>query len=243
MSGEARRDTAPLLAAMVHLYRAEVARGDAWRSRLDATTNWALTTTAAVVSFGLGSASASHAVMLVGMYLVLNFLFIESGRYRNWDVYLRRVRLLEVGFYLPLLRDEPFDGQRLRELAIMLDTPRIEVPFWLALSQRVRRAYGPVLVVLLAAWLVKLTVHHELLRSFGDLVDRAHVGFVPGGAVLGIVLVIYLAIGTITAASFWTRPPVTELRPSRRRRRPLAEAFERATTYPWLASEGGDLPE
>ncbi|MGC4113398.1 MAG: DUF2270 domain-containing protein [Myxococcales bacterium] len=229
MAEPVRRDDAPNTAALVHLYRGEVSRGDAWRARLDNTTNWALTTTAAVVSFGLGSAGASHAVFLAGIYLVINFLLIEAGRYRKWDVYLRRVRLLETGLFVPLLRDEPPEPMNLRELGQMLDAPRIEVPFWLALAQRIRRAYGAVLGVLLVAWIVKLTVRHEEIRSVGDFIGRAHVGFLPGGAVLGLVVLIYLALGSVTALSFWTRPPPTELRP-RRRRRSLREAFEGAAS-------------
>ncbi|HEY3451108.1 MAG TPA: DUF2270 domain-containing protein [Myxococcales bacterium] len=225
----AKPDDAPSVASLVHLYRGEVARGDSWRARLDNTTNWALTTAAAVVSFGLGSANASHAVFLAGIYLVLNFLLIEAGRYRKWDVYLRRVRLLETGLFVPLLRDEPPDPLSLRELGQMLEAPRLEVRFWVALAQRIRRAYGAVLGVLLIAWLVKLTVHHEELRSAADFVARAHVGFVPGGAVLSLVAALYLFLGFVTALSFWTRPPATELRP-RRRRRSLREAFEGAAT-------------
>ena len=227
MPESSKRDAGPTTAALVHLYRGEVARGDAWRARLDNTTNWALTTTAAVVSFGLGSPNAPHAVLLVGIYLVLNFLLIESGRYRKWDVYLRRVRLLEVGLFVPLLREEPLDAGSLRELSQMLDAPRIEVPFWLALAQRIRRAYGAVLGVLLVAWLVKLTVRHQQLRGLADFVERAHVGFVPGTVVLAVIAALYLGLGLVTALSFWTRPPATELRP-RRRRRSLREAFEGA---------------
>lgn len=231
MPHELRREPVVLTSGLVHLYRAEVSRGDAWRARLDNTTNWALTSTAAVVSFGLGSPGASHAVLLAGIYLVLTFLLIETGRYQKWDVYLRRVRLLEIGLYAPLLRDEPLDGQKLRELARMLDAPRIEVPFWMALAQRVKRAYGAVFAVLLAAWIVKLTVRARELASFGEFVDRARVGFLPGPAVFALVFVLYAALGALTAASFWARPIATELRPPRRRARPLSEAFERAPGY------------
>jgi len=140
--------------ALVHLYRGEVARADAWRSRLDNTTNWSLTITAAIISFGLGSVSAPHEVFLVGIFLVLNFMLIEARRYRVWDVYLRRVRFLEVGLYAPILRGEVLDKLLLRELASTLEAPRIIIPFKAALGQRVTRAYGTFLVVLLVAWVL-----------------------------------------------------------------------------------------
>src|ERR1044072_7927445 len=37
--------------AMVHLYRGEVGRANTWRMRLDGTTNWAVLTTGATLSF------------------------------------------------------------------------------------------------------------------------------------------------------------------------------------------------
>ena len=37
--------------AMVHFYRGEVQRSNVWRSRLDATTNWAVITAGATLSF------------------------------------------------------------------------------------------------------------------------------------------------------------------------------------------------
>ena len=74
MAGDTSLDTQKMAANLAHLYRGEMARADAWRARLDTTTNWALTTTAAVVTLGLGSPEITHAVFLVGMYLVINFL-------------------------------------------------------------------------------------------------------------------------------------------------------------------------
>ena len=43
---------------LVHFYRAVVSHADVWRQRMDATTNWAAATTAAMVTFAFGNASA-----------------------------------------------------------------------------------------------------------------------------------------------------------------------------------------
>jgi uncharacterized membrane protein len=37
--------------AMVHFFRAEIQRANVWRQRLDTTTNWAVVTTGAAISF------------------------------------------------------------------------------------------------------------------------------------------------------------------------------------------------
>jgi len=68
--------------SMVHMYRAEVARASVWRQRLDSTTNWAVLTTAAALSFAFGSEQTSHIVILLSTMLVTLFLFIEARRYR-----------------------------------------------------------------------------------------------------------------------------------------------------------------
>lgn len=86
-------------ASMVHLYRGELSRSDVWRSRLDTTTNWALTVAAATISFSFGSTQTSHATLLVGIWLVVTFLIIETRRYRYYDLWNRRLRLLEDGFW------------------------------------------------------------------------------------------------------------------------------------------------
>src|SRR5881628_1276105 len=139
-------------AALAQLYRGEVGRSDRWRSRLDTTTNWALTTTAAVISFGFGSASTSHVPLLVGLWMVLTFLFIEARRYRYYDLWNRRLRLLEDGYWAPLLRGEPVDPDAMRELALELERPTLQLSLFAALQTRLQRAYGSLVVVLFCTW-------------------------------------------------------------------------------------------
>ena len=72
--------------AMVHFYRAEVTRSNTWRQRLDATTNWAVVTTGAALSFAFGGISNTPTVILIDTFLVLMFLFIEARRYRYYEL-------------------------------------------------------------------------------------------------------------------------------------------------------------
>src|SRR4051794_11599610 len=65
-------------AVMAQIFRGELGRSDRWRTRLDTTTNWALTTTAAVISFGFSSPVASHVTLLVGIWMVTTFLMLEA---------------------------------------------------------------------------------------------------------------------------------------------------------------------
>src|SRR3954471_7447513 len=211
---------------LAQLYRGELSRSDRWRMRLDTTSNWALTTTAGVISYAFSNASTSHVVLLLGISLVLTFLALEARRYRYYDLWNRRLRLLEHGFWGPVLRHEPEDPDAMRELATELERPVLRLSLESALATRMNRAYGPILLVLLAAWFMKVWAHPRAARSLADLAERAHVGFVPGWLVLSGLGVFSLVSAALFASSFVGRSPLGELRPApRSRRRALWEAF------------------
>ena len=97
-----RLSTGEFTTALVHLYRAEAARANTWRIRLDTTTNWAVVTTGVAISFALGGPeSERHGVILLTSLLVTFFLLLESRRYRHYDIWQTRVHLLESDFFAP----------------------------------------------------------------------------------------------------------------------------------------------
>src|SRR5919201_3778373 len=79
--------------AIVHFYRGEIQRANTWRNRLDTTTNWAIITAGAAISFSLSDAGHHHGVLLINIALVLIFLTIEARRYRYYELVSYRVRL------------------------------------------------------------------------------------------------------------------------------------------------------
>jgi uncharacterized membrane protein len=215
-------------AAMAQLYRGELSRSDKWRTRLDTTTNWALTTTAAVISFGFANPASPHVTFIVGIWMVFTYLVIEARRYRYYDLWNRRVRLLEDGYWAPRLRHEPLDPDAMRELAVELTRPQIQLSFFSAVSTRLNRAYGPIFIVLLLSWFVKVYSYPEAPKTFGEFVRRAHVGPVPGGLVMGLLFLMCLLASYLFISSFFVRAPMGELRPrARSRRYTLWESFYR----------------
>src|SRR5688572_30202818 len=75
------------IGALAHLYRGEVYRSTAWRTRLDTTTNWAVVTTGIALSATFSGADASPLpIVLVGL-LVVVFLLLEARRYRYFDLW------------------------------------------------------------------------------------------------------------------------------------------------------------
>ncbi|MBI3182411.1 MAG: DUF2270 domain-containing protein [Myxococcales bacterium] len=219
-------------AAMAQLYRGELGRSDRWRTRLDTTTNWALTTSAAVISFGFGSRESTHVTLLAGLWLVMTFLVIEARRYRYYDLWNRRVRLIEDGYWAPLLRREPVDPDALRELATEMDRPQLQLTFAAAVQTRLNRAYGSLLVVLMLSWFAKVHTHPAPAVSLQEFIARAHLGPISGWVVSGLMVVLMLSFALLWLVSFFARSPLGELRARPRPRRSLWDAFYR----PYLAA-------
>lgn len=211
---------------VVHIYRGELHRSDTWRTRLDTTTNWALAAATAVISFAFASRDAPAAFLLIGLALATNFLLIEARRYRYYDLWIRRVRLLEDGFIAPMLRQEPFDPDAARELAAQLTSPALGLSVVAALAIRFHRGYMPIVAVLAAAYLIKLH-EHPAPGTLAQTVARARIGPVPGALVLAL-LCVYLAGGAalIVLSRTLARPP-GELASRPRARRRMAEVFRR----------------
>jgi uncharacterized membrane protein len=213
---------------LAHIYRAEVGRSTDWRTRLDTTTNWAITVAAAVVSFSFSAPASPHPTLLAGALLVFTFLVVEARRYRYYDIWARRVRLMETGYLVPLMRREPITVDFYSAMAIEYSRPRLRISALDSLVFRLRRTYAPILAVLLGAWVFKLDIHPTPAATWGELFARARIGPVPGV----VMWMAWLATAGVFLWLLWLGGraplPVTELRPPPRRGTvSLSEPFRR----------------
>src|SRR5437763_10973238 len=143
---------------IAHYYRAEIARMSGWRDRIDRTTNWAITVAGAMLSVSLSTPTAHHGVLLFAMVLVLLLLVIESRRYRFFDVYRARVRLLERQYFARVFSaGGESDAKWMRSLSDDLRKPVFLMSRGLAFSRRLRRNYIWMFLILLIAWLLKIS--------------------------------------------------------------------------------------
>ena len=140
--------------AMVHLYRGEVARANVWRQRLDATTNWAVIVTGAAISVAFSEGVGNHGVIILSTLLITIFLYLEARRYRYYELWSYRVRLIETNFYAAMLVP-PFGPapEWAEKLAHTLLQPSFPISVWEAFGRRLRRNYGWLYLVLALAWL------------------------------------------------------------------------------------------
>ncbi len=149
------------ISAIVHLYRGEMSRANVWRTRLDTTTNWAIFTSMGMLSFAFSQADHSHATVLVAMVILVNFLLLESRRYLFFDVWRKRVRMVEENFYNPILTREvvsPKDSWG-KLVAGDLLRPTFKLSYLEACRSRLVHNYLGLFILLLAAWVVKVAIH------------------------------------------------------------------------------------
>lgn len=179
------------IGAIAHLYRGEVYRSTIWRTRLDNTTNWAVVTTGIALSLTFSGPNASPLPMVLVGVLVLVFLLFEARRYRYFNVWRARARLLEKDFYVPLLhgRGTPTDSGWNELLARDYSEPAHHISYARAVGRRLRRNYGWILGIQVLAYYSKLAIHPDPVVSLGEIVDRAAIGPLPGEVVVlaGIV--------------------------------------------------------
>jgi len=90
--------------AMSHFYRGEMGRIMVWRQRLDMTTNWAITSSTAIITIAFSTRQVPHIIFFFNLAIVWVLLWIEARRYRFYDAI--RARALHVGGRLAWLRGD-----------------------------------------------------------------------------------------------------------------------------------------
>ena len=197
------------LSVMVHFYRGEEHRSTSWRQRLDATTNWAVLTTAALLSFTFtAQGKGTHVILLLANLIILSYLAIEARRYRYFEVYRARVRMLEENLLIPVVTrqlESPMSSWR-EMVAMDLDLPKYKTTFVEAMGFRLRRNYIFIFSIVLGGWFVKLSLAAGpgagVVESFSELWQRMAVGPVPSWVIAGGGLVFY---GSLVVLIWWAR--------------------------------------
>jgi len=199
--------------AMSHFYRGEIQRSNVWRGRLDATTNWAVITAGATLSFVFSSQDNPHFAIPINTILVSIFLFMEARRYRYYEVWANRVRVLETGYFAPMLshRTTPPDKDWAEHIAADLISPHFTISEWEAVGRRLRANYLWLFILLALSWTLKIYIHPSPIlatsgadrNAFWDILfQRAQIGLVPGwlvvlGGALFNLTIFFVAFSTL----------------------------------------------
>lgn len=185
--------------AMVHYYRAEIQRANTWRNRLDATTNWAIITASAGISFTLSNPAQHHGILLLNMLLIGIFLYIEARRYRYYELWSYRTRLMETEFFAAMLVP-PFQPSPdwAEQLAGSLQKPQFSISMWEAIGRRFRRNYFAIFLVLILVWLFKNYSQPTIVTRWAEFVERS--SFAPLSGEVVLLLIALLVVGMIVLA-------------------------------------------
>jgi hypothetical protein len=135
--------------------------------------------------------------------LMTILLYIESRRYRYYELWASRARLMETDFFATMLVP-PFQPSSdwAEALAENLLQPHFTVSIPEAVGRRLRRNYIWIFAVLIISWLGKLWLHPEPTASTVEFMQRAAIGGLPGEAVIFLYLgyfVLLLIFALVTA--------------------------------------------
>ena len=202
----AQMTRAEFVNAIIHLYRGELGEATAWRGRIDTTSHWAIVLSATALSFVFSDkAIERHMLIPIISFFCTFFMIMEARRYRFFDIWRSRARMIEMNFYQPLLAgSKPPMADWAMRLAQDMEWPRFHMTLWEAVGRRLRRNYLGIYIILLGSWLVVLMTHPTSTTSFSEIIARAAIGPLPGELVFLGMIVFYVGLITLSIYSFWT---------------------------------------
>ena len=188
--------------AMQHFYRGELERSNVWRTRLDSTTYWAVITALTTIIYLFLRQDAPYVVLILGMLFVTLFLWMESRRYRYYELWSYRVRLMETDFFAAMLVP-PFSPHEewAESLAETLLLPAFPISVWEAFGRRFRRNYIWIYLLLDLAGLLRTYLYPEPALAWTQFVNRFAIGALSGQAALMIGIVfnlVLIVVGVLT---------------------------------------------
>ena len=191
------------ITAMSHFYRGEIGRIMVWRQRLDTTTTWGITTTGTIFTVAFSFESVPHLLFFFNLAIVLMMLWIEARRYRFYDAFRARVRMLEAHFITPvILREKPkLEGNWRKLVAEDLLVPAFKISMFESIGRRLQRNYAFITTIILTAWITKIFIHPpagQEINSLGSLYSALSVGAFPSWFIATIMLGTFLAVTSVT---------------------------------------------
>jgi uncharacterized membrane protein len=189
--------------AMSHFYRGELGRIMIWRQRLDITTTWAITSTTTIFTIAFSVRDVPHIIFFFNAIIVWIMLWIEARRYRFYDAFRARVRMLEAHFLVPMVLQNKFmlEGEWKKLVCEDLLVPSFKIGRFEAIGRRMKRNYIFIFGVIMTAWVVKIIMHAPKDAPIGSLTDVYHlmaVGRLPAWLVASIFSVTFLTSAGIT---------------------------------------------
>ncbi|MGZ4983142.1 MAG: DUF2270 domain-containing protein [Chthoniobacterales bacterium] len=187
--------------AMSHFYRGEMGRIMIWRQRLDITTNWAITSSTAIITIAFSNRDVPHIIFFFNLAIVWGMLWIEARRYRFYDAFRARVRMLEAHFLVPMVMEnrQMLQGEWKKLVCEDLILPRFKISKLEAVGRRLKRNYVFIFILIMVAWVTKIFLHaSEPIDTFASFYRALSVGHIHSWLVAFIFAGTFAAVISIT---------------------------------------------
>ena len=187
--------------AMSHFYRGEMSRIMVWRQRLDVTTNWAITSTTAIITIAFSTREVPHIIFFFNLAIVWVLLWIEARRYRFYDAFRARVRMLEAHFLVPMVMEnrELLHGEWKKLVCEDLILPCFKISRLEAIGRRLKRNYIFIFILILVAWLTKIFLHASApITDFISFYHALRIGHIPSWPIALVFAGTFVSVITIT---------------------------------------------
>lgn len=180
--------------AMSHFYRGELGRIMVWRQRLDITTNWAITSSTAIITIAFSNRDVPHIIFFFNLAIVWGMLWIEARRYRFYDAFRARVRMLEAHFLVPMVMEnrEMLQGEWKKLVCEDLILPSFKISKLEAIGRRLKRNYVFIFILIMVAWITKIFLHATMpVKGIQGFYAALRIGHIPSW------LVALIFVGTL----------------------------------------------
>ena len=187
--------------AMSHFYRGEMGRIMVWRQRLDVTTNWAITSSTAIITIAFSNRDVPHIIFFFNLAIVWSLLWIEARRYCFYDAFRARIRMLEAHFLVPMVMEnrEMLQGEWKKLVCEDLILPCFKISKLEAIGRRLKRNYVFIFILIMVAWVTKIFLHAPTAMDGVSSFYRAlRVGHIPSWLVAFIFVATLVSVIGIT---------------------------------------------
>jgi uncharacterized membrane protein len=187
--------------AMSHFYRGELGRSMVWRQRLDVTTNWAITSSTAIITIAFSAREVPHIIFFFNLAIVTVLLWIESRRYRFYDAFRARIRMLEAHFLVPMVMEnrDLLQGEWKKLVCEDLILPSFKISKLEAIGRRMKRNYMFIFILILVAWLTKIFLHATApITDVVSFYRALRIGHIPSWVVAMVFVGTFISVISIT---------------------------------------------
>src|SRR2546430_10771463 len=171
------------------------------RQRLKLTKIGATTSSTAIITIAFSTREVPHIVFFFNLAIVWVLLWIEARRYRFYDAFRARVRMLEAHFLVPMVMEnrEMLQGEWKQLVCEDLILPCFKISKLEAVGRRLKRNYMFIFILILVAWITKIFLHAPMaMDSLVGFYQALRVGHIPSWLVALVFVGTFVSVISIT---------------------------------------------